>query len=409
MQQQYDVAIVGAGLVGSSLACCLAATSCRVMLLDCQPPSDDLSVTQHGRRDGRSITLTLASKKMYDRLGIWQHLEAAAVPIKKIHISDQGRFGATRLDCARYAVESFGYLVPAEKLTRALRHHLRQRDNICRLQPYRVSHIESRVNAVVVHGDGALIGARLLVAADGAGSGIRDGLGIGVHRKAYGQTAIVGSIGIQNHHQYTAYERFTKSGPLAVLPRAGNCCGFIWMNPQEIAEQHIKLSDKRFLQQLQRAFGHRLGYFSRLSQRCAYPLSLLVSKRRVQRRVVLIGNAAQTLHPIAGQGLNLALREVAELSEILAADGNAIADIDAKLAAYEACRQPDIDRTVRFTDRLNSLSTADDAVLSRVRGWGLVLLGALPMLEARIVRHNLRAPGPTATRRRRPALPSARV
>jgi 2-octaprenyl-6-methoxyphenol hydroxylase len=399
MQQHFDIAIVGAGLVGSSLACALASTPYRIALIDSQPlpaiePAD---VNSNSLQDGRSIALALSSKKMFDVLGLWQSLDADAVPIKKIHISDQGRFGAARLDSARYDVESFGYLVPAEKLITALQQKIQLYDHIQRVQPYEVSNLESQTDQVILNADGEPIHAKLLIAADGIRSLIRNKLGIGADEKQYQQSAIVGCIDTEIHHQFTAYERFTKDGPLALLPRNGNRCGFIWMNPSVIAEKNLNLSDEGFLEELQQAFGQRLGHFSNLSRRFAYPLSLLVSDQRVQQRVVLVGNAAQTLHPVAGQGLNLALRDIAELSEILVSSENALDNIDEALRAYEACRQPDIENTVRFTDRLNFLFTADYPVLSRTRGLGLALLGAIPALEERIVRQNLGTLGSAAS------------
>lgn len=403
MQQHFDIAIVGAGLVGSSLACALAPTSYRIALIDSQPlPASPAKVHQadakpNSPQDGRSIALALSSKKMFDVLGLWQSLSADAVPIKKIHISDQGRFGATRLDSARYEVESFGYLVPAGRLITALRQQIQLHDHIQRVQPYKVSNLEIQAEQVILHGYGEPIHAKLLIAADGTRSLIRNKLGIGVDEKQYQQTAIVGCIDTEKHHQFTAYERFTKDGPLALLPRNGNHVGFIWMNPSVTAEKNLNLSDVVFLDALQQAFGYRLGHFSNLSQLSAYPLSMLVSDQRVQQRVVLVGNAAQTLHPVAGQGLNLALRDIAELSEILASSENVLDNVDEPLRAYEARRQPDIENAVRFTDRLNFLFTVDYPVLSRTRGLGLALFGAIPVLEKRIVKQNLGTVGSAAS------------
>ena len=396
--QNYDIAIVGAGMVGSSLACALASTSYRIALIDSQPlpANGNANENQDGSQDGRSIALALASKKMYAALGLWEKLAGNAVPIKKIHISDQGHFGATRLDSERYAVESFGYLVPAEKLTHVLQQHIQSHDSIQRLQPYKVSAIENQDGEVILQGDGESMHTKLLIAADGANSFIRGALNIACDEKQYQQTAIVGCIDTEAHHQFTAYERFTEQGPLALLPRVGNRCGFIWMNPSATAGKYLALDDSVFLDHLQQAFGFRLGHFSNLSQRFAYPLSLLVSQQRVQQHVVLVGNAAQTLHPVAGQGLNLALRDVAELCEILLVSENAFDDIDEKLDSYAARRQPDIEKTIRFTDRLNFLFTADYPVLSRTRGLGLAVLGAIPALEERIVRQNLGTLGSAA-------------
>ncbi len=387
MRAQFDIAIVGAGLVGSSLACALAKTRYQIALIDSQPLA--AANNEPSNQDGRSIALALSSKKMYFALGLWDQLDTHAIPIKKIHISDQGRFGVTRLDSARYKVESFGYLVPAEQLTITLQNQIQQQDNVQRFQPYQVSNIEIQFDQILLSGDGESIHAKLLIAADGAHSFIRKKLDIAVDEKSYQQSAIVGCINAERHHQFTAYERFTTKGPLALLPRKDNQCGFIWMNPSDVAEHHLRLSDEAFLAQLQQAFGFRLGHFSKLTKRFAYPLSLTISDQRVQGRTVLIGNAAQTLHPVAGQGLNLALRDIAELSEILIECETITNNIDDKLSAYAAKRQPDIEKTIRFTDRLNFIFNADYPVLSRSRGIGLALLGAIPALEERIVKQNL--------------------
>ena len=391
MLRQYDIAIVGAGLAGSSMASVLAAASYRIVLIDCQ----SLTFFEHGHRDGRSIALSLASKKMYAALGVWEWLDEYAAPIKKIHISNQGCFGATRLNCAHYGTESFGYMVPAERLSAALQYFLQRHGNVQRLQPYRIEGVESHDDAVILHGEGGGIRTKLLIAADGTQSLVRRVLGIQVEEKQYMQTAITGSLGVEEHH-YTAHERFTEHGPLALLPGAGNRCGFIWMNPDATAKEYAALSDKKFLDHLQRAFGYRLGYFSSLGKRFTYPLSLLVSQQRVRQRVILIGNAAQTLHPIAGQGLNLALRDIAELGEMLTTCENIVETVDQRLSDYESRRKSDIENTVRFTDWLNSLVTANYLRLSRARGLSLALLGAIPPLEERVVRQHLGTSGSLA-------------
>ena len=352
MSEQFDIAIVGGGLVGSSLAAALAGTSYRIALIDSQPLTEiNFKADQ---LDGRSIALALSSKKMFSTLGMWGHLQQHATAIKNIHISDQGRFGATRLDSQRYEVESFGYLVPAEHLIHTLNEQVDSLENVTRIQPYKVSAVENYSDHVSLKGDGDEIQASLLIAADGANSFIRKALGIGVEEKQYQQSAIVGSLQCEQAHNNTAYERFTKDGPLALLPREDNRCGFIWMNPTETAKNNLALDDQAFIEKLQAAFGFRLGHITAVSKRFSYPLALLMSEQRVQQRVVLIGNAAQTLHPIAGQGLNLALRDIAELVELL--NENDLNNFDEKLRSYENKRQPDIEKTVRFTDRLNFLS-----------------------------------------------------
>ena len=395
MGQNFDIAVVGGGLVGSSLAIALAHTSdFRIGLIDSQPLAEiNLKAHQH---DGRSIALALSSKKMFDALGFWENLQEYATAIKNIHISDQGRFGATRLDSKRYEVESFGYLVPADYLIQTLNNQVDAFGKVIRLQPYKVSSIENHKDHVVINKNSEdTVHTKLLIAADGANSFIRKALGIDVEKKQYQQSALVGSVECQQSHDNTAYERFTQDGPLALLPKQGNYCGFIWMNPAEVAKNNLNLSDSAFMNKLQSAFGFRLGHFKSISKRFAYPLALLMSQQRVQQRVVLIGNAAQTLHPIAGQGLNLALRDIAELVELLGKSD--LSNVDMQLQRYAEKRQPDIEKTIRFTDRLNFLFNADYPVFAQSRGLGLAMLGAIPILEERIVKQNLGESGSNAS------------
>ena len=396
MALEFDVAIVGGGLVGGSLATALANTSSsiQIALIDSQPLAQ-INLNAH-QYDGRSIALALSSKKMFTALGLWDALQEHATAIKNIHISDQGRFGVTRLDSKRYEVESFGYLVPADYLIHTLNNQVDSCANVTRVQPYKVSKIKQYADCVVLKQNiGESIQANLLIAADGAKSFIRKSLEIEVEEKQYLQSAIVGSVECEQNHNQTAYERFTQDGPLALLPKQGNYCGFIWMNPTECAAINLALDDQAFKNKLQNAFGFRLGYFKSISKRFAYPLELLVSQQRAKQRVVLIGNAAQTLHPIAGQGLNLALRDIAELVELLTEKKlNNVVD---SLKKYAEKRQPDIEKTIRFTDRLNFLFNADYPVLAQSRGLGLAMLGAIPILEERIVKQNLGETGSDAS------------
>ena len=394
MSNHYDIAVVGGGLVGNSLAIALAhSTTYRISLIDSQPLAEiNFNASQ---LDGRSIALALSSKKMFDALGLWDALQEHATPIQHIHISDQGRFGVTRLDSKRYEVESFGYLVPADYLIHILNKQVNSLNRVTRIQPYKVSSIENEADQVRLTNDnGKEVQANLLIAADGANSFIRKALGIQVNEKQYQQSAIVGSVECEQNHHNTAYERFTQDGPLALLPKKGNHCGFIWMNPTETASNNLNLTDSDFMNKLQEAFGYRLGHFKSISKRFAYPLALLMSHQRVNQRVVLLGNAAQTLHPIAGQGLNLALRDIAELVELLAE--NDLRYVNEQLQRYAEKRQPDIEKTIRFTDRLNFLFNADYPVLAQSRGLGLAILGAIPVLEERIVKQNLGESGSNA-------------
>lgn len=385
MQRDYDVAIVGGGVIGSTLACAIAASSLRIALLESQ---QTLAGISHSNRDGRSFALAVSSKNMLDALGVWEKLGKFSVAIKNIHISERGKFGAMRVNCQEHGSEGFGYLVPAERLALVLHEYMSQHQNIDRIQPYMVSGIQTHADKVMLYGEGATIEAKLLIAADGTHSFIRKELGIPVDEKPYGQTAVVGNIGVTDYQPHTAYVRFTAQGPLVLVPRSDNCYGFIWTNPTKAALEHLALSEKEFSVRLQQAFGFRLGHFCRLGKRYSYPLSLKVSQRLVSQRAVLIGNAAQTLHPVVAQGLNLAFRDIAELSELLHGNKHVLDNISEVLHSYESKRQSDIKHTVMLTNRLNFLFSTGNPVLAQVRGIGLALLGAVPALENQILQHS---------------------
>ncbi len=380
---EVDVLIVGGGLVGASLARALAGSPLRIALAEAVPPADPGQPSF----DDRSTALAPTSRRLFQALGRWSEIAPEAAPIRGIHVSDQGRFGVTRLRASDEGLETLGHVAPNRVLGRALAAGLETQANLHLYAPARVTEVEQSDAGVRVGLDGDAvperIHARLVIAADGSRSRLRKRLGLALTERDYGQSGIVANVAPTRDHGGWAYERFTREGPLAVLPQTGGRCALVWTMNTERADAVMALDDDACLAQLQQAFGYRLGAFVRLGRRQAYPLQLLRMPRRVAGRVLFVGNAARTLHPVAGQGLNLALRDVAELAERLHAVACAGGDPGAAgvLHDYERARQADEGRVVALTDGLVRLFSNANPFLALGRNLGLLAMDLLPTLR----------------------------
>lgn len=328
MNADFDIAIVGGGMVGASLALALADTPFTVALIEAVAPDSNAQPSF----DERTTALGNGSRRIFQALGVWDEIARSAAAIRSIHVSDAGRFGFARLDAREHGIEAFGYVAPNRVIGAALwnqlgRHALR----ITLCVPARPLAIEIQAGQVLLRLDSQQrptdsrrdrlpeqISARLVVAADGARSRVREVAGIDVRVEDYGQVAVVASVATDQPHGGAAYERFTASGPLALLPLHDGGRTVVWTLAPPDAAQVLRLSDAEFLQRLQARFGWRAGRFTRAGRRASYPLQLVRAAHTVGRRAVLVGNAAQALHPVAGQGFNLGLRDAAMLAEVLA-------------------------------------------------------------------------------------------
>ena len=391
-----DVAIAGGGLVGASLALALAPLGLKVVLVEAVAPGG----ANHPSFDERTTALANGSARIFRSLGIWRHMEREATPIRRIHVSDQGRFGVARIDAAEQGLEALGYVLPNRVMGAALWQGLAVAPGLEVIAPARVLGSELagdvRVLALGHSGMKQELCARLVVAADGARSLIREQAGIAADHWAYAQTAIISTITTQRFHDYVAYERFTADGPIAVLPLSDGRCGIVWTRPPEDAARLLALPDEAFLAELQAAFGFRLGRLLRVGVRSAYELALSRSERHVAERLAIVGNAAQGLHPIAGQGFNLGLRDAASLAEVLAdarADGVADAGDAGPLAAYADWRAEDRRRIVAFTDGLVRLFASPLGVLRGLRSVGLLAFDAFPPAKSAMARLSVGAAG----------------
>ena len=382
-----DVLIIGGGLVGASLACALENSGLSVHVVEAHPLKSDLQPSY----DDRTVALSWGSRCIFEGIGIWDAMAEQIEAINTIHISDKGHFGATRLRHQEEHVEALGYVAENRVIGEVLYQRLQQNSKLELHCPARLTGLDQqddRVVASIKENDREFaVSARLLVAADGVVSQVRDILHIGSSVQDYGQSAVIANVTPGLKHNNVAYERFTDTGPIAFLPMTRNRCSVVWTLPVNQADKLMRLGDDEFLQQLQQRFGFRLGPLQKLGNRQAYPLRLIESTQVVRNRVVIVGNAAHTIHPVAGQGFNLALRDIAILTELIASAEDAG---DSKLLqSYVEQRQDDARRVYRFTDSLVKIFSNNSTPLGHMRAAGLVAVGLIPPLRHQLARQSM--------------------
>ncbi|MEM7283883.1 MAG: 2-octaprenyl-6-methoxyphenyl hydroxylase, partial [Pseudomonadota bacterium] len=343
--------------------------------------------------DDRATALSNGSRRILQSIGLWPSLENHACEIKTIHVSDQGRFGMTRIKHTEEGVDALGYVVENRIMGRALYDRLSHSTQVTLLAPVKVTDVATSldgglISVVTEAGQTVQLKGRLIVAADGAKSVIRDGLGIAADIWDYEQSAVITNVSPDLFHDHIAYERFTESGPLAILPLTATegekpdpkRCSVVFVVDSVDASGIAQMPDEDFLECLQKRFGFRLGRFRTVGDRAVYPLSLTRAQKSVAERSAIIGNAAHALHPIAGQGFNLGLRDVAALADVLA---DAVADSqdlggDPVLNRYAAWRERDQKDVVRLTDGLVRLFRNPLSPVRMGRNLGLLGLDLIP-------------------------------
>ncbi|AUB79897.1 2-octaprenyl-6-methoxyphenyl hydroxylase [Candidatus Thiodictyon syntrophicum] len=386
--QPYDLVIVGGGLIGGSLACALADTGLRIALVEAVAADAALQPSY----DERVIALSWGSRRILEAIGLWGAVAPEAEPIRRIHVSERGQCGITRLDQAELGVDALGYVVPARALGAAIRPTLDGLPGIDLLCPARLVglRVQGDLVALQVEGHDGLIElrSRLVVAADGGDSAVRRAQGITVEEQPYGHDAIITTITPDRPRPGWAFERFTDTGPLAMLPMTAGRWSVVWTCREQETAGLLALPDDAFLARLQGRFGYRLGRLGLAAPRRAYPLKLLLTRETIHPRLVLIGNAAHTLHPVAGQGFNLGLRDVAALAEVLAEAATRGEDpgAPAVLAAYRQWRGPDQQTTAALTDTLARLFVNPWLPLRLARNLGLLGLDLLPPARRSVAR-----------------------
>ncbi len=386
----YDIVIAGGGMIGTSLALALQPLKLRVAVVEAvarresgQPSFDD-----------RTTALSRSTQRMFEAMGIWEEVVAASTPIHDIHVSDKGRFGFSHINAAEQGVEALGYVVINRVLGDVLQRRLAATtvDVLC---PARIDGVlldtESASAIVKMESGEQTLTARLLVAADGAGSGVRDMMGISLQKRDYEQRAVIGNLLPEKAHDNRAYERFTAQGPLAILPLAENRAGFIWTVSESDAQRVLDLSDEEFLAEIQREFGYRLGKFSRVGKRVSYPLVLSKAVRLTAKRSVLIGNSAHGLHPVSAQGFNLGMRDVAALCDCIAdATSTPVDPGDIELLArYAEWRKSDQKKLVHFTDNLVRLFGSTRPGVGTLRNLGMIGFDLIPGVRSVFAKHTM--------------------
>lgn len=388
MQHDYDVLIVGGGLAGNCLALALKDSGLNVAVVEANTRQE-----LHDSPAGdRALALAAGTVTKLDELGLWQGVSQAAMAIKHIHISDQGHFGKVRLSAEKEQVAALGYVITARTIETHLA-ELVDQAGIEQLCPARVVGIMAGKDQVNIslksHQESFVATAKLLVGADGGNSSVRNLLEIPLQRTDYGQTALVTTVKSSLPNNNTAYERFTSSGPLALLPVDANHSAVVWTRTDDDAEALMSGSEADFLAALQECFGYKLGALSLAAPRRTFPLSLIRAGQMMAERTVIIGNAAHQLHPVAGQGFNLGLRDVVQLAEMLTEQHRLGKDIGCLefLQAFAKDRQQDHDRTIAFTDNVVRIFSNDWLAMAAARNIALGLLDQLPSAKSLLARY----------------------
>lgn len=372
---QYDVIIVGGGMVGATLACALQKCDLRIALIDASPTTGSIE-------DERLIALNYGSFCLFENLGIWPALASYAAPIKQIHVSHRGHFGITRINSSIVGLDTLGYVVPAKYINAALYSVLCDTNTVELQRPAKLETLSQDDNGVtltITTPAGTFqYATKMVIAADGSHSTVRKCLDILTEVVDYQQSALVTVTALRRDHQNIAYERFQDSGAIAMLPLVGNRVATIWTERNESIAELMNLTDTEFLLQLQKQFGYRLGRLQSVGKRSVYPLKMVHAKQQSKQNVLLMGNAAHTLHPIAAQGLNLALYEVAMIVECIEKKGitKVTAELQTKLFSYQYFSQ-------YLAHRLSWLFSSDIFMVNMARQMGMIGLDVLPTLKKR--------------------------
>lgn len=390
----FDIIIAGGGMIGSCLALAIAPLGLRVAMVEAIPRSEQ----KQPSFDDRSTALSRSTQRMFEAIGLWDQVVATATPVSRIHVSDKGRFGFAHIDAKEQGVEALGYVVINRVLGGVLQSALDEMKSLQAFCPAKVVAVRTSpelATIVVEHAGGEVqeLTCDLLVASDGANSAVRGMLGITATQVKYGQRAVIGNLLPEKSLQNCAYERFTEYGPLALLPVADERAGFVWTVSEQDAERVLALDDAAFLDELQSAFGYRLGALSRVGKRAAYPLSLSKAIRLTSQRSVLVGNAAHGLHPVAAQGFNLGLRDVAALCDCIAdaKQQSAVADIgDAELLQrYASWRRSDQRKLVQLTDGIVRLFGHSSGPVRMLRNVGMLGFDLIPGVRSLFAKHTM--------------------
>lgn len=390
MPDRYDLIVVGGGLVGASLAIALRNTGLRIAVIEPHPFDSPAQPSY----DERTVALTWSTRQIYQGIGIWQDIASAgAEPIKDIHVSNLGHFGMSHLSCRDVGTAALGYVVLTRVIGNVLEQHMQQSDNISLIRPASAVSIASANDESVVQLDQneppMEVNAKLTVLADGGRS--RVGKQFSSSASEYPQHALLCIVSTDRPHHGRAFERFTDEGPIALLPHSDQRYAVVWTCLPEQLAKRVDLADDEFILSLQRRFGDRAGNLSNPSERKSYPLSRSTVLNPVADRVVIIGNAAHTVHPVAGQGFNLGMRDVAVLSELLFARSQTGVDLGSLdvLQEYARSRRRDTFMVSQFTHGLLQVFSSDLKVLGLLRNIALSGIELLPPVKRFLLKRTM--------------------
>ena len=374
---RVSLAIIGGGLVGASLALALQsgakARGWKIVLIEPFAPGNSYQPSY----DARSSALSYGARLIYERMGVWSAIAERAEPIMDIHVSDRGRFSTARLSAREEGVPALGYVVENAWLGQCLWEGL-DPEVISWRCPAEVTHMQPMDSGYrLTLNDETSLDCDLAVLADGGRSGLREQLGIHVRKRPYEQSALIANITPTQPHDGMAFERFTDEGPMALLPLPDNRCALVWTRLGMDAKRLAEVDERSFLRELQDVFGYRLGTLKQVGARHLYPLTLVEAQEQVRPHLAVLGNAAHSLHPIAGQGFNLSLRDAQALADVLLASDKNPGDL-ATLLSYQQRQTPDQQLTIGFSDQVTRLFGSDQTLISLGRNLGLLGLDLMP-------------------------------
>ncbi|EGQ7800529.1 2-octaprenyl-6-methoxyphenyl hydroxylase [Vibrio parahaemolyticus] len=386
--KQYDVVIAGGAMAGATLALAiehLSQGALRVAVVEPFKAQSD----QHPGFDSRSIALSYGTVNLLRHLELWSAIEPFSTPIEHIHVSDRSHAGMTDITKHDVGVEALGYVVELADVGRVYQELLTHSTAIDLYCPDSAKHItRTQENVTIELASGELLNAKLLVAADGAVSQCCQQIGLELSEHDFDQVAVIANIVTQEPHQGRAFERFTENGPVALLPMSDNRMSLVWCLRPDEAQIVMELSESEFLERLQQDFGWRLGAMQKVGLRASYPLLLRHRKQNISHRFAIVGNAAQTLHPIAGQGFNLGIRDVVTLAEELVKQGEDVGRYHG-LIRFSQRREADRNETIWLTSSLVHVFSNDLLAMRIGRNTALAAMDNLSIFKQPLLRHTL--------------------
>ncbi len=380
MNTKYDLIIIGSGLVGAAFAAALKNTNLKIALIDQAPPFTPKPIT----KDGRKLVLSFGSSKILAEYGLWEPLANVTTPIEQLHVSQQGHFSNLKINAAEYDVPALGYVLPAELLIQQLQENLLQLPHLTLFQPAKLTQLtlgSEQSSVTIIHAEQTLqLTAKLIIACDGNHSTARTLAGIGIEEKQYQKTALITRVKLARTHHNTAYQRFTKQGILAMLPMENQTCGFIWSAPTDEMSDYLALDDAALLAEIQKYFGYRVGKLLNIEDRYSYPIQEIIAKEQTKPGLLLLGNAAHNLSPVAAQGFNLALQDIYVLANLCCAEN---LQAETVIGCYLAAREKSQKNVIRFTDSLMRWFNPDNP-LNIFASFGLAICDGIPPLKRRV-------------------------